>query len=76
MAVEEAIDEMQVAWPATARAHREFARQMSLGACGESGNLLVPDMDPIDLALPANRVGQTVEAIANDSVYSLYARRG
>ena len=54
MAIEQAIDEMQIAWAATARAHREFTCQMGLSASREGADFLVSDMDPLDLALPTN----------------------
>ena len=76
VAVEEAIDEVQVARPATAGAHGEFARQMRLRARRKSADLLMPDMDPLDLPLPADRVGQAIEAIADNSIDSLDARGG
>src|SRR5271154_2344220 len=76
VAVEEAIDEVQVPRTATAGAHGEIPRQMRLRACREGGDLLVPDMDPLDLPLPADRVGQAIEAIADDSIDSLDARGG
>ena len=72
--VEQAVDEMQVARPAAPRAYGELTRQMRLGGGRESGDLLVPDMDPLDLALPANCVGQAVQAVADDAVYPLDAR--
>ena len=68
VAVEQAVDEMQVARPAAARADRELAGQVGLGAGRESGGLLVPDMDPLDLALPAHRVGEAVQAVADEAV--------
>ncbi len=60
MAIEETVDQMEIARPATARADGEFVRQMCFGARCESGNLFVPNMDPLDFSLPAERVGQTV----------------
>jgi hypothetical protein len=45
---------MQIARPATARAHRKLSGQMRLGAGREGGDLFVPDMHPFDLALPTN----------------------
>src|SRR4051794_15466910 len=68
VAVKEAVDEVQVAWPATSRADCELAGQMCFGAGRESGDLFVPHMYPLDLALPANSVGQTVQAVAHNSV--------
>ena len=55
VAIEEAVDEVQIARAAAAGADGELARQMRLGARRERGDLLVPDMNPLDLALPAKR---------------------
>ena len=74
--VEQTVDEVQIARPAAARADRELARQMRLGAGRERGDLLVPDMDPLDLALPADGVGQAVQAVADDAVDPLDPRSG
>jgi len=41
---------------------------MRLGARRESGNFLVPHMNPLDLALPAQRVGQPVQTVADNTV--------
>ena len=41
---------------------------MRLGAGGERCHLLMPDMNPFDLALAAQRVGQPVETVADDAV--------
>ena len=46
----------------------EFTRQMRLGAGREGGDLLVPDMDPLDLPLAAYRIRQAVQAVADDAV--------
>ena len=66
--IEQAVDEMQIARPAAAGADGELTRQMRLGAGRERRDLLVPDMDPLDLALPANRVGQPVQAVADNAI--------
>src|SRR5882672_3770173 len=76
MAVEQSVDEMQVSGPATARAHRELTGQMRLGARREGCHLLVPDMHPLDPTLAAQRVGQSVQAVADDAIDPLYARCG
>jgi hypothetical protein len=73
--IEKAVDEMQIARSAAPRADGKLARQMRLGARGEGGDLLVPDMQSLDLALSAKRVGQTVQAVADNAVYPLDARR-
>ena len=75
MTVEQPVDEMQIARSAAARADRELAGQMRLGAGREGRDLLVPDMEPLDLALPANGVGQAVQAVADNTVDALDARR-
>ena len=75
VAVEQAVDEVQVARPATASANGEVTRKMRLGAGREGGNLLVPDMDPIDLSLSAQGIGEAVEAIADNAVDPPHPRR-
>jgi hypothetical protein len=44
---------------------------MRLGTCRKSGNFFVPDMHPLDLPLPAHRVSQAVQAIADSAVDAL-----
>jgi hypothetical protein len=68
VAVEQAVDEVQVAPPATASANGEVTRKMRLGAGREGGDLLVPDMDPIDLSLSAQGIDEAVEAIADNAI--------
>jgi hypothetical protein len=60
LAIEEPIDEVQIARATTPRAHREITGQMRLGARRERRDFLMPDMDPLDRALPSYRVGQAV----------------
>ena len=71
MAVEEAVDEMQVAGAAAAGADGEAAGDMGVGARGEGGDLLMPDMQPFDAAGSAQRIGEAVEAVADDAVDAL-----
>src|ERR1700722_12046720 len=73
MAIEKSIDQMQIARSATSRANGQAAGQMRLGACREGGNFFVPDMDPFDLALPAERIRQTVQAVADNAIDPLDA---
>src|ERR1700751_3446222 len=72
-AIEEPIDQMQIARAATAGTNRELARQVRLGAGSKGGDLLVPDMQPLDFALAPDRIGNTVEAVADDAVNPLDA---
>jgi hypothetical protein len=75
MAIEQTIDEVQISRAAAAGAHRERACHVRLGTRCERGNLLMPDVHPLDLALPTKRVGQTVETVTDNSVYTLDASR-
>ena len=55
VAVEETVDEMQIAGPAAAGADRELTGEMGFAGGGKRRDLLVPDMNPFDLALLAQR---------------------
>lgn len=46
---------------------------MRLGPGGEGGNLLVPDMQPLGFALPADCIGQAIQAVADDAADTLDA---
>ena len=76
LAVEETVDEMQVTGAAAAGADREVAGDMGVGAGGEGCDLFVAHVQPFDPAAPANGVGEAVEAVADDAVDALHARRG
>lgn len=67
---------MEVARSATARSNSELTRQMRLGAGRKRRDLLVPHMDPLDLALTPYRIRQAVQAVANNPVDPLDARCG
>jgi len=56
VAIEQAVDEVQVARPAAPGTNGEGARQMRVGAGGESGDLLVPEVYPPELALAPDRI--------------------
>jgi hypothetical protein len=64
---------MQIAGSTASGADREFPCQVRLGTGRESRDLLVAHMHPFDLALAADRIGQPVQAIADDAIYSLHA---
>jgi hypothetical protein len=68
VAVEQAIDEVQIAGPATASANGELAGQMRLRASREGGDFLVPDMDPFDFTLSSQGVSKAVKAIADNAI--------
>ena len=45
---------------------------MSLGSGGKSCDLFMPDMDPFDLVLTADRVCDAVQAVADNTVNALH----
>jgi len=53
LAVEQAVDQVEVARPAASGADRELAGEMGFGAGGEGRGLLVAHVDPVDLLLLA-----------------------
>jgi hypothetical protein len=71
VAVEQTIDEVQVARTTTSGADRETARDMRVPAGGERGDFLVPDMQPLHAAMAAQCIGEAIEAVAYDSIDSL-----
>jgi hypothetical protein len=64
---------VQITWAAASGANRKLACQTCLGTGRESRNLFVPYMHPFYLALAADRVGQPVQAVADDAIYPLHA---
>ena len=61
MAIEEPVDQVQIAWPTTAGANRERAGQVRLRACRKGGRLLVPCVDPVDRSFRSQCVCDAVE---------------
>src|ERR1700739_1529625 len=76
MSLEQPVDQVQISRATAARAHRKAAGQVRFGRRGERGHLLVPYMDPFDLALPPQRIGNAVQAVADDAVDSLHPGNG
>src|ERR1700737_3770624 len=72
LTVERAIDEVQIAGAAAPGADRKLSCQMRLGAGRESCDLLVPYMHPFYLALATDRIGQSIQAVADDAIYPLH----
>jgi hypothetical protein len=75
MTVEQSIDEVKIARTAASGADGQRAGELRLCAGRESRNLFMADMDPFDLALAPDRVGDAVEAIANDAIDTFHADR-
>src|SRR5258706_1475493 len=76
LTVEQAVDEVQIAGSAASGADRKLASQMCLGTGRESRDLLVPHMHPFDLALATDRIGQPVQAVADDAIDPFHAGCG
>ena len=66
VAIKQTIDEVQIAWAATPGTDGELTGQMRLGARRESSHLLVSNVHPFDFALAPDRVGQPVQAVADN----------
>jgi hypothetical protein len=64
---------VQIAGSTASGADRKLACQIRLGAGRESRDLLVAHMHPFDLGLAADRIGQPVQAIADDVIDPLHA---
>src|SRR5579859_1733432 len=76
MGVEKTIDQMEISRAATAAADRQFPGEMRLGAGRESSAFLMAHMDPLDLLLESQRIGEPVQGVADDSIDALDARLG
>ena len=48
-------------------------REVRLGAGGEGGRLLVPHVDPVDLLLPAQRIGEAVQRSPDHAIDAPHA---
>ena len=74
MTVVEPVDQMHIARTATSRTDGQRTGQMRLGAGGESGDFLVPDRNPLDDFLLADRFSEAVQRITDDPVNAFNAR--
>ena len=76
LAIEEAVDEVQIARAAAAGADGEVAGDMRVGAGGEGGDFFVAHVQPLHAPAAAHRVGEAIETVADDAVDALHAGRG
>ena len=67
--VEQAVDQVQVAWPAAGRAYGQFTGHGRLPGGSEPRGLLVTHMLPGNSAVPAQRVGEPVQRVPGKPVY-------
>ncbi len=68
VAVEEAVDEVQVAGTAAGGADGERAGEVGFGSGGEGSDLFVADVRPLEGAIFADSVGEAVEGISRKAV--------
>src|ERR1700758_154200 len=73
LTVVKAIDQMHVAGAATSGAYRQLASEMGLGAGGECCCLLVSYTNPTNVLSNANRIRNSVEGVAGDSIDPFHA---
>jgi len=66
--VVEPVDQVQIPGPAAAHAYRKLTGQRRVGGRGERGGLLMADGFPGDGIRAADRVGETVEAVARHPI--------
>ncbi len=67
MRIEQAVDEMQIAGPHDPAQTGKLAGDLRFGRGGKGGDLLMPDVDPVDRLSLAQRVGEAVQAVAHDA---------
>jgi hypothetical protein len=75
MRVEQAINQVKIARPAAASANSQRACEMRFGRGGKSTSLFMADVDPLNQSLPPNGVCDSVEAITDNAIDTLYASR-
>ena len=75
VAVEQSIDKMEVAGTAASGTDRKRAGDMRIGAGRERGDFLMAHMQPLNAAMPAQRIGEAVQAVPNDAVDPAHAGR-
>ncbi|SVK54523.1 Uncharacterised protein [Acinetobacter baumannii] len=73
VAVEQAVDQMQVAGAAGTGAHRQLAGELGFGAGGEGGHLFMAGAQPSDGAHAVQAVAEAVERIAGHAPNAFYA---
>jgi hypothetical protein len=72
MTVEEPVDEVQIAGPATACADREVAGNFGIRPGGKRRDLLVTHGHPFDFTVFAQRIGYAIQGVSDQPVYTCY----
>src|ERR1700674_440374 len=73
MSVEQTLDQVGIAWPATAGAYGQLASELGFGGRGEGRGLLIADMYPFESVGTSDRIDNRVEAISDNAVDALYS---
>jgi hypothetical protein len=73
LAVEESVDEVQIAGTAAAGTDGEFTRQMRFSPRREGRALFVAHVYPLDRLEPPQGIGEAVERVAHDAINALDA---
>src|SRR5271168_2995546 len=71
LAIEQAVDQMQVARTAAAGTDRKASSEMGLCSRSECGSLFVPHVDPVNRLSPSQGVGKAVERVADNPINPL-----
>jgi hypothetical protein len=66
--IEQPVEQMRVSGPAARGAYRELSGEGRFRGRGEGRGLFVPDVQPLDAALAAQRVSKTVQRVARQPV--------
>ena len=75
MTIVKSVDQMEIARPATSRAHREIPGQLRFRAGRKRRRLFMPHRHPLQIFPRPDRIGDAVQRIAHQSINSLHARR-
>src|ERR1700745_2350644 len=73
LTVVEAVNQMHVAGATTSGTYRQLASEMSFSPGGERRCLLVSYTNPAEVLSSANRIGNSVERVARDSIHPFHA---
>src|SRR5258707_9116990 len=74
LAVEQAVDQMKVAWTTAPGAHSKASGQMSFSPGRKSRGLFMTHVNPVDRLPSPQRVSKAVERVSHHSVDALHAR--
>src|SRR5580658_5604060 len=73
LAIEQPVNQMQIARTAAAGADRKASGEMGFCSRCESGSLFVPHVDPVNRLSPSQSVGEGVERVADNAINPLRA---